>query len=271
MFKQRILKMSSKEFEKLSKFVHTGFLIPLALFIVITFLLQSLDYSDYIDIIILLSILFLIFSFILLTSINKALWLILHGEKDLKKYRAFLEAKDNTLKNWKVHKILRATSYLHLATLTFYEGNFKDSIIFLNKMIIKNFPKRIRKAMTIEKFFLLAFNYLLLGESVQFEIYYQNLLNIEGNKRVILLKNRCSDFLETFRDLLLLEKENHFFDDRPEEGNLSDYFKLYCSGLNAKLMGDSESAKKYFGELAKESSDFYFVREAKRQLAELTN
>ncbi|MCU9533318.1 hypothetical protein [Streptococcus sp. CSL10205-OR2] len=268
MFKQHILKMSSKEFEKLSKFVHTGFLFLAALLFTIAFLVQ---FSDYANIILLLSIVFAIFSIILIDSINKALRYILHKEKDLKKYRAFLEAKQSSLKNWKIHKVLRAESYLNFAILTFHEGNFRESIAFLDKITIDTFPRLSRKAMAIEKSFLLAFNYLLLGESVQFEIYYQNLLNIEGNKKVTLLKNRYLTFLETFRDLLLLEKENHFFDDRPEEGILSDYFKLYCSGLNAKLMGDNKSAKKYFGELAKGSSDFYFVREAKYQLAAVTN
>ncbi|MGT2771244.1 hypothetical protein [Streptococcus marimammalium] len=267
MFKQRILKMSSREFEKLSKFIHVYAIYINLLIIFRTIIFQQ---TIYYHIFLLLGVIYLILAFDIIQSVKKALRYILHGEKDLKKYRAFLEAEQSSLKNWKIHKILRAQSYLNFAILTFHEGNFRKSITFLDKITIDTFPRLSRKAMTIEKSFLLAFNYLLLGESLQFEIYYQNLLNIEGNKKVTALKNRYLTFLETFRDLLLLEKENHFFDDRPKEGSLSDYFNLYCSGLNAKLMEDGESAKKYFGELAKESSDFYFVREAKRQLAELT-
>ena len=241
-------------------------LLYLLLFCAITFYIYMLNHPSTV-LTKLITILFVLILYFIVSSkiiLDISLLEILNNNIDLDKYLEIFNKAYVILPNKNTQVLSRL---LACATISFYKGNFQESLAYLNDMRKTNSKKE-------KKFYYL------------FNSTYYNILNLIHYKHYSEAQKELKKMNELFkthkfknhkkqRDILFLQavfeticekKNNTFFYTTEPQNHLTQIMYAYYGALNSQLKGDETRAKELFESIAGENPELFYVQEARKYL-----
>ncbi|MCU9533528.1 hypothetical protein [Streptococcus sp. CSL10205-OR2] len=143
----------------------------------------------------------------------------------------------------------------------FFRGNFLDALKLLEEIDLTALEKRPTYKLAYELLWTLS---MIMSDQVfDFQAVINRVKSVEADQATI---EKVVNELEAVRDIMLLKKENSFFEEAIPNSNLKKVYYDFYKSQNRLLSGNKVSGKETFQELAQGNSDLFMVRYAKDYL-----